>query len=60
MVETDEKYFECPRCGWVISFRFDYEKREYISICPFCGNKLEMDKEEYENDDIEIYFEKDF
>jgi len=58
MVETSEKYFECPKCGWVISFHFIEGK--YVSFCPYCGDKLEITKEEYEADNDEIYFEKDF
>ena len=60
MLETDEKYFECPVCGWVISFKFNDDKGKYISMCPYCKNSLEIDKEEYEddtNDVIEKYFE---
>ena len=57
MVETDDKYFECPKCGWAISFRFDGDK--YVSLCPFCKNRLEIEKEEFERDDTEIYFKKD-
>jgi len=60
MVETDERHFECPKCGWVISFRFDYRKNKYISTCPYCMNRLEMDKEEYEDNDMEYYFKPDF
>jgi transcription elongation factor Elf1 len=55
MVEEDE-YFECPVCGWFISFRFDYDKQRYISFCPYCQNRLEMDKEEMEKEE-ETYFE---
>jgi len=60
MVATDDKYFECPNCGWAISFKFDYDKYKYVSMCPYCKNMLEMTKEEYEDDEGEIYFEKDF
>ena len=60
MLETDEHYYECPNCGWVISFNFCEGK--YISMCPFCENRLEIDKEEFENeenDSLEKYFEFD-
>ena len=58
MVATDSNYYECPKCHWVISFRLVNNK--YVSLCPFCKNVLEIDKEEYERDNIEIYFIKDF
>ena len=58
MEATDEKYFECPVCGFIISFRFIEGK--YVSLCPYCEDRLEITKEEYEADDDEIYFEKDF
>ena len=58
MVETDDRYFECPVCHWALTFRLVNDK--YVSYCPFCRNRLEMTKEEFERDDIEIYFEKDF
>lgn len=57
MTSTDDRYFECPKCGWAIKFHYDYDKGKYVSLCPFCRNRLEIDKEEYERDDIEIYFE---
>lgn len=60
MVTTDDRYFECPKCGWVLSFRYDSDKGKYVSMCPFCKNILEIDKEEYERDNLEIYFEKEF
>ena len=60
MLDTDDKYFECPKCGWVISFHYDNEKEKYVSLCPYCGGKLEVEKDEYEKDDIEIYFKHDF
>ena len=59
MEATDEKYFECPVCSFIISFKFDYDKYIYVSTCPYCMNRIEMDKDEFEIDD-EIYFEKDF
>ena len=58
MLETDEKYWECPICGWVISFRLCDGK--YVSFCPYCENRLEIDKQEFENDKndyLEKYFE---
>ena len=57
MVETDDRYFECPKCGWALTFRLVNDK--YISLCPFCENRLEMTREEYE-DDGKISFEADF
>ena len=60
MPSTDDKYFECPACGWAISFHLAYDESKYISLCPFCRNELEIDKEVYENnanDGIEFYFE---
>ena len=58
MVATDDQYFECPNCGWVLTFRLVGDK--YVSYCPFCKNRLEIDKNEFEQDDLEVYFEKDF
>ena len=60
MLEEDDKYFECPVCGFIISFRFDIDKQKYISFCPYCQNRLEISKEEYENeenDKFEKFFE---
>ena len=52
----------CPKCGWVISFKFDYDKGKYVSICPYCKDRLEMTKEEYEDDsnDKGISFKHDY
>lgn len=58
MVETDDKYWECPKCGWAIKFRFNGDR--YVSLCPFCKNRLIIEKEEFERDDLEIYFKADF
>jgi len=58
MVAVDDRFYTCPNCGWVISFRLVNDK--YVSMCPYCKNRLEIDKEEYENeenDKIERYFE---
>ena len=60
MTETDDRYFECPECNWAISFKFDYDKWKYVSTCPYCKNVLEIEKEEFEKDNIEIYFKADF
>ena len=60
MVTTDDRHYTCPNCGWVISFRYDSDNWKYVSLCPYCKNRLEIDKDEYENDDIEIYFKPDF
>ena len=59
MTGTDDKYYECPKCQWVIMFHYNYDKRVYTSLCPFCSNRLEIDKDEYERDNIEIYFKAD-
>jgi len=59
MSEINNKYFECPVCQWAISFKFNYDKYKYMSTCPYCKNELEMEKEEYENDE-EVYFKKEF
>lgn len=56
MLEEDDRYFECPVCGFFISFQYDYDKYKYVSFCPYCKNSLEMDKEEMEKDK-DIYFE---
>ena len=60
MVATDDKRFECPKCGWLISFRLVNDK--YVSLCPYCKNRLEIDKEEYEDDsnDKGISFKHDY
>ena len=58
MEATEEKYFECPNCGWAISFRFVEGK--YVSLCPYCEGRLEITKEEYEEGEDEIYLKKDF
>jgi len=55
---SEIKYFECPNCGWVISFTF--KEGKYTAFCPYCKDRLEIDKEEFENDKndyIEKYFE---
>ena len=59
MVGTDNKYFCCPVCGMMMKFIYDIYKGVYISKCPYCGNLLEIDKNEYEEDKLEIYFEPD-
>lgn len=48
MVETDDRYYECPKCGWAICFRLKGNK--YVSMCPYCKYILEIDKEEYEEE----------
>lgn len=58
MVETSDKHFECPKCGWVLTFRLVDDK--YVSLCPMCENRLEMTKEEYEDDRETIEFTPDF
>jgi len=51
-----DKFFECPNCGCSIFFTFDEKTKMYISTCPWCGIRLEMDKKEYESEDGEWYF----
>ena len=58
MEATEDKYFTCPNCGWAITFHFIEGK--YTALCPYCEERLDIDKEEYEAGDDEIYFEKDF
>lgn len=61
MVEKSKQYFECPKCGWVLTFRFAKDKGIYVSTCPFCKNRLEIEKEEYEDDgETIIEFTPDF
>jgi len=58
MEVIDDRYWECPKCGWAISFILKGDK--YVSYCPFCRGRLVITKEEYENeknDKIEYYFE---
>jgi uncharacterized Zn finger protein (UPF0148 family) len=57
MVETDDRFYECPKCGWVLTFKL--VKDRYTSLCPYCKDRLEIDKNEFERDDLEIYFEPD-
>ena len=60
MLETDERYYECPNCGWVISFRFI--EGNYVSFCPYCQERLIISKEDFENeenDSLERFFEFD-
>ena len=58
MIETDDRYFECPKCGWVLTFKLVNDK--YVSLCPYCKNRLEIDKEEFESDKTIIEFRPDF
>ncbi len=58
MKMTDERYWECPNCGFAISFTLKGDI--YTSFCSFCRDRLEITKEEYENeenDGLERYFE---
>ena len=55
---ADDSYYECPVCGWVISFKLEGDR--YVSFCPYCKNRLEISREEFERDNTYIYFEKDF
>ena len=58
MTGTDDQYYECPNCGFMLTFHLKGDK--YTSYCPFCKNRLEIDKEEFEKDDTEYYFIPDF
>lgn len=59
MLETDDRYFECPECGFMLTFTLKGDK--YVSYCPFCKGRLEIDKEEFERDDEKTFlFEADF
>jgi len=60
MVNCEDRYFECPKCSWAISFHYNYDKGIYTSLCPYCKNKLEIDKNEYEDDRVVIEFTPDF
>lgn len=60
MVETDDRYYTCPKCEWPIHFYYNYDKGVYTSLCPFCKDRLEMDKKEFERNNIEVYFQPDF
>jgi len=60
MLGTDDKYYECPQCHWAISFHYDYSKDKYVSLCPYCKDRLEVSKDEFERDDLEVYFLPDF
>ena len=59
MMETFDKYFTCPYCGLVLAFNYVENENLYIGKCPHCGGTLEMDKEEFETNDTEYYFEKE-
>lgn len=48
-MEAIDEYFECPQCGFMLTFRLKGDK--YVSYCPYCQGRLEMSKEEYEKDD---------
>jgi len=56
MEATEDKYFECPQCGFMLIFHLKGDK--YVSYCPFCKGRLEITKEEYEQEN-EVYFDKD-
>lgn len=57
MVDCEDRYFECPVCGFAIKFRYDYIAGNYTSLCPYCEGKLTIEKNEFEQDRLEIYFE---
>ena len=62
MPEVEDQYFEGPFCHYIIKFRYDEEIEKYVSMCPYCENYLEIDKDEYEDDSEdreEKYFEFD-
>ena len=58
MAGIDNKYFECPKCHWAISFHLVNDK--YVSLCPYCKNRLAILKEEHEKKDIEIFFKHEY
>ena len=60
MLETKDRFFECQYCGMPINFYFNYTKNKYVSLCPYCNNRLEMEINEYERKNEEGYFEPDF
>lgn len=55
-MSIDYECYECPYCGWLLTFKFDEDK--YKATRPFCNNPLEIEKEEFEKDK-EIYFKAD-
>ncbi len=60
MLETEERYWECPKCGFAISFTLKGDN--YVSFCAYCRDRLIITKEEYENEEndrTEYYFEFD-
>jgi len=59
MEVIDNRYFTCPYCGLVLAFNFIEQENIYRAKCPYCGNILEMDKGEFETQDMEYYFEKE-
>ena len=59
MNEPLDKYFTCPYCGLVLSLNYIENKNLYQGVCPHCGGTLEMDKEEFNTNDTEKYFEFD-
>ena len=58
MTGTDDQYYECPNCGLTLTFHLKGDK--YVSYCPYCKGRLEIDKEEFERNDTEYYFKPDF
>lgn len=58
MIDPNSKYYTCPYCGLVLAFSYVANTNLYRGKCPHCGEMLEMDKEEFETDDTEFYFEK--
>lgn len=60
MVSTSDKFWECPKCGWALTFRLVNDK--YVSLCPMCENRLEITKAEYEDDskDKGVSFKHDY
>ena len=56
MTSNFDKYFTCPFCNLVMAFNYVENENLYRGKCPYCGNVLEMIKEEFETTDIEFYF----
>lgn len=47
--------FFCPYCNSPLKFHYNNERNLYRTVCPYCKNVLEIEKEEYETEK-EVYF----
>ena len=45
-------YFECPKCGFVLTFVLSNKLQKYVSICPYCNLMLEMEVRELERPSV--------